>query len=87
MKLADRKNGKIVKDGEFFYLEKIYKHMGELLKEEEHIIEKIEENNFVYLDNTVSICQNPDYDLDRLYKKRSSRVQFKNTFKLIHIGF
>jgi|TARA_R100001443_G_C3362036_1_gene179216 hypothetical protein len=87
MKLANTKNGKIVKEGDFFYLEKTYKHMGELLKEEESIIEKIEENNFVYLDNTVSICQNPDYDLDRLYKKRSSRVQFKNTFKLIHIGF
>ena len=87
MKLADRKNGKIVKEGDFFYLEKTYKDMGKLLKEEEHIIEKIEENNFVYLDNTVSICQNPDYDLDRLYRKKSSKIQFKNTFKLIHIGF
>ena len=48
---------------------------------------KIEENNFVYLDNTVSFCQNPDYDLDRLYRKKSSKIQYKNTFKLIHIGF
>ena len=82
MKLADRKNGKIVKEGDFFYLEKTYKDMGKLLKEEEHIIEKIEENNFVYLDNTVSFCQNPDYDLDRLYRKKSSKIQYKNTFKL-----
>mgnify|MGYP005818039823 CR=1 FL=1 len=87
MKIANTKNGKIVKEGDFFYLEKIYKTMEQLMKEEELLIQKIEDNNFVYLDNIISICQNPDYDLDKLYRKKSSRIRFKNRFKLIHIGF
>jgi|TARA_R110002020_G_scaffold243954_1_gene457541 hypothetical protein len=78
--------GKIIKKGEFFYLEKNYDDISLLLNEEEKLIDKIENNNFIYLDNTVSICKNPNYNLDKLYRKKTSKIKYKNTFKLMHVG-
>ena len=78
--------GKIVKKGDFFYLEKNYDDYSVLQNEEDKLIDKIEDNNFIYLDNTVSICSNPNYLLDILYGKKTSKVKYKNTFKLMHMG-
>ena len=77
--------GKIVKKGDFYYLEKNYDDISKLLKEENGLIDKIEDNNFIYLDNTVSICKNPDYILDKMYRKKTSKIKYKNTFKLMHL--
>jgi len=85
MNIMNNAKGKIIKKGNFFYLEKNYDDIFLLLKEEEKLIDRIEDNNFIYLDNKVSICKNPNYSLDKLYRKKTSKVKFKNTFKLMHI--
>jgi len=87
MNIANRNKGRIVKQGEFFYLEKDYNNFHDLLKEEDLLINKIEDNNFIYLDNTVSLCKNPHYKLDKLYRKKTNKLNYKNTFKLMHTGF
>ena len=87
MNIVNHKNGKITKDGDFFYLEKKYKDLSQLLKDEELLIEKIEDNNFIYLDNDVSFCENPYYKLDKLYGKKTKKTFYKNIFKLYHAQF
>jgi len=87
MNIINRNKGRIIKKGEFFYLEKQYKDLNELIKEEKSLISKIEDNNFIFLDNMVSFCENPYYVLDKLYKRKSKKINYKNTFKLIHTGF
>jgi len=87
MNIINKNKGRIIKDGEFFYLEKNYDSFQDLMKEENILIDKIEDNNFIYLDNTVSFCENPNYKLDKLYKKRTSKLKYRNTIKLMHTGF
>jgi len=58
MNIVNHKNGKITKDGDFFYLEKKYKDLSQLLKDEELLIEKIEDNNFIYLDTKKTFYKN-----------------------------
>jgi|TARA_R100001530_G_scaffold118377_1_gene85531 hypothetical protein len=84
MKILNSKHGKIIKRGSFYYLEKNYKEYFQLIKEEDLIIDKVQENNFIYLDNDISFCRNPYFELDKLYGKKPRKIYFKNTFKLIH---
>ena len=53
MNIINEKYGRIVKEGEFFYLEKNYKRLDKLMQEVDKIIDRIEENNFIYLDNYI----------------------------------
>ena len=86
MKLIDNKNGKISKKGNFYYLEKNYKDYYELIKEQDIILNKVEDNNFIYLENNISFCTNPHFELDKLYSKKPRKIFFKNTFKLLHLS-
>ena len=85
MKILNNKHGKIIKKGNFYYLEKNYKDYHKLIKEELRIIDRIQDNNFIYLDNDVTFCQNPHFELDKLYGKKPKKIYFKNTFKLLHM--
>ena len=87
MNIVNHKNGKITKEGDFFYLEKRYSDFSELLNDEKLIIDKIEENSFIYLDNNISFCENPYYYLDKLYGKKAKKIYYKNIFKLFHTQF
>ncbi len=85
MNIINEKYGRIVKEGEFFYLEKNYKRLDKLMQEVDKIIDRIEENNFIYLDNSISTYENPHLELDLLYGKKTVKYLYKNTFKLLHI--
>tara|TARA_R100000808_G_C2151059_1_gene159977 strand:+ start:231 stop:494 length:264 start_codon:yes stop_codon:yes gene_type:complete len=87
MNIINKNKGRIIKHGDFFYLEKNYDNFKDLLKEESILIDKIEDNNFIYLESTVSLCENPYYKLDKLYKRKTSKLKYRNTFKLMHTGF
>ena len=85
MNIINEKYGRIVKEGEFFYLEKNYKRLDKLMQEVDKIIDRIEENNFIYLDNSISTYENPHLELDLLYGKETVKYLYKNTFKLLHV--
>jgi hypothetical protein len=85
MKLINHRNGNITKEGEFYYLEKNYKSYFELHRNEDTLQEKCEDNNFIVLESVLQICDNPFFELDKLYKKNASKIFFKNRLKLIHI--
>ena len=85
MNLVNHKNGKLTKEGDFFYLEKHYNSYWSLQEDEYAMQVKIEDNSFLVVDSVVFICDNPFYNLDKLYKKKPRKIFFKHKFKLMHL--
>ena len=86
MREINREEGRVYSIGEFYYLEKIYKDLAHLIKDEVRIKKRARDNKFTVLSSSWGIKENLFYDIESVFSKRkkekASPVNFILTVEL-----
>ncbi len=81
--------GRIYKENDYFYLEKVFGTLGELIKEEPSIKSRSRKNGFKIIKSSWSMHKNPNYVIEYIMNDGNIpsgfRVRFTYKMKLEYI--
>tara|TARA_R100001244_G_C5115129_1_gene122112 strand:+ start:95 stop:367 length:273 start_codon:yes stop_codon:yes gene_type:complete len=84
MKELDKDLGKIYNKGDFYYLEKIYEDLGELINEESEIKKRAKRHGFKIIKSNWEIEKNPYYYIETIINDSNDKYvdELRYVFKV-----